>query len=95
MKLIDLNTYNVISTFEHDQLLCNTNISRAGFSSNGKYAAVGSKNGSLIIMNVNANGLELEEIYKEHVDNVIAVDWAPEGNRLASIDTGGLLMIWE
>lgn len=95
IKLLDMISYQNIATFEHDQLLNANNSQRACISSNGKYGVAGSKNGAVVIMQLNPQNIELEEIYTEHVASVITCEWQPDGQKFASYDTAGTLIIWE
>ena len=95
VKLIDMATYRVLSTFEHEDYLNGSNTSRAAIASNGKYGVLGSKNGAVIIFEQDKYELTLEEVYSEnHGGSVNGVAWSKEGV-MASIDSDGLLLIWE
>lgn len=96
LKLVDLTTYKVLSSFEEDSFLNSSNTNRASIASNGKYGVVGSRNGSIIIFSLMGNEIELEEIYEDqHVETVNAVKWQPDGKNFASVDSGGSLIVWE
>ena len=95
-KLLDVRTYQCIDTFEHDLFVNSSNTLRASISANGKYGVFGSRNGTVLIVNISQAGIRFEEAFEEkHFEMVQAVQWQPDGNKFASIDTGGNLMIWE
>lgn len=66
-----------------------------GISPGGRYAAVGSKNGALVIFDLIEGKVE-EYFDKEHTTSVVGCAWQKRGgSRIASIDSIGNLFIWE
>lgn len=96
LKLIDLNTYKVIDTFEHDSFLNPSNVNRACVSTNGKFGAVGSRNGTLVVFEITPHGFRFEEAYEDlHIESINSVRWQPDGPHMASVDASGMMIIWE
>lgn len=64
-------------------------------SSGGKYAAVGSKSGKLVLFCIDTG--EVEEIYaNEHTTSIVGCDWSKRDcNKIATIDSIGNLFIWD
>lgn len=95
LKLIDVRTFKVLSTLECDEYTNGHDCNTASISPNGRYVAVGSKKGSLIIFNIQDK--EVEEVYdKEHTTSIVGCSWQKRGgSRIATIDSLGNLFIWE
>ena len=85
----------VVSTFEDEEYINGHDCNTAAISYNGRFAAVGSKKGSLVIFNIDKN--EVEEVYdKEHTTSIIGCSWQKRGgSKIATIDSLGNLFIWE
>ena len=67
VKLFDAKHFEEISVFEHEEYINGDKTSRSCVSPNGDYAVIGSKNGSVIVLKIAYDGLQLEEIYQgEH-----------------------------
>ena len=49
LKLVDLNTFETVCTFENDAYLNSSNYNRACVSPNSKYGVAGSRNGSVVV----------------------------------------------
>lgn len=78
LKLIDVRKYEEICSFEHDLYINGSNTNKATLNSNGKYGAVGSKQGNVIIFEVKGETMEIEEIYQDfHTSCVNAIEWQP------------------
>ena len=74
MELVDLRTFKCVTTFEHDNYINGTSTNNVSVSCNGTYAAVGSKNGNLLIFNIPKG--ELEEMYtNEHTNTIVGCAW--------------------
>lgn len=95
IKLIDLRTFSVVCSFEHEKFFNSTDTNSIAVSCNGAYAAVGSKNGNLLIFNLHKE--ELEEMFEgEHTNRIVGCAWQRKnGNKIATIDAIGNLFIWE
>jgi len=61
IKITDFYSYKTLATIEHPYLVVPSAGCTLDISSNGKYVAVGSSNGSILIFNLTT--FELEEIY--------------------------------
>jgi autophagy-related protein 16 len=95
VKLIDIRTFNVLQTFENENYYNSNDTNQLGVSPTGKYIALGSKNGKLLIVNIQDN--EVEEIFeREHTSPIVGCDWSKKGgSRVASIDSIGNLFVWD
>ena len=74
MKLVDVRTFNVVKTFEDDSFYNGQDYNTASLSHKATYAAAGSKNGNLVIFDINSG--EVEEVYsKEHTTSIVGCAW--------------------
>ena len=64
LKVIDLRTMSVKATLVSDSLRVGADYCRASLSPDGRYAMVGSSDGSLLIFDVNAQ--KIEKVLKQH-----------------------------
>lgn len=92
LKLIDLRTYQIISTFKNDGFKVPFDYSRACFSPDGQYVMCGTYEGSIFIWNAKTN--VLEKVLKEHKNPVIATAWNPNGNMILSCDRNKKVVLW-
>ncbi|XP_050304007.1 autophagy-related protein 16-1 isoform X2 [Anthonomus grandis grandis] len=92
LELIDLRMNQVVTTYNCDGFKVGCDWSRATFSPDGQYVAVGSSDGSVYIWGV-TNG-KIETILKEHGSAVTATAWHPFGNFLATVDRTKRSVIW-
>ena len=62
----------------------------------GRWVALGSKNGKLIIMDIEKRSGEVEEIFdKPHAGHqIVSVDWSRRTSKVASVDNKGNLVVW-
>ncbi|XP_057655059.1 autophagy-related protein 16-1 [Diorhabda carinulata] len=92
LKLLDLRMNQVVTLFACDGFKVGCDYSRATFSPDGQYVAVGSADGSVYIWGVNS--AKVETILKEHGSAVTATSWNPFGNFLATVDRSRRAVIW-
>ncbi|XP_066251235.1 autophagy-related protein 16-1 isoform X3 [Euwallacea similis] len=101
LKLIDLRMNQVVKSFSHEGFKVGCDWSRATFSPDGQYAAVGSSEGSIFIWGVSSG--KVESILKDHGSTsiglfsrsaVTATSWHPFGTFLASVDRSKKAVIW-
>lgn len=92
LKLLDLRMNQVVSLFSCDGFKVGCDYSRATFSPDGQFVAVGSSDGSLYIWGVAST--KVETILKEHGAAVTATSWNPFGSFLASVDRTRKAVIW-
>jgi autophagy-related protein 16-1 len=96
VKLIDVKQFEEISMFEHENYLNGSKTSRSCISPTGDYAVIGSKNGSVIILKLKFDEIELEEIYNgEHSSWVSIWNWQPSGGSFSTADVKGNFIIWQ
>lgn len=96
IKLIDVKQFEEISMFEHEQYLNGNKTSRSGISPNGDYAVIGSKNGSVIVIKLGLDEIQLEEIYTgEHNSCINVCTWQPSGGSFTTADSTGNFIIWQ
>ncbi|CAF1165549.1 unnamed protein product [Adineta steineri] len=93
LKLIDLRQNNVIYTFNHDHFQVSTDTTKAILSPDGRYACVGSQDGSIIIWNT-TNGICEKVLLKNHTTMVTSVAWHPEGRYVASCEKHRRVILW-
>ena len=95
IKIIDTRMFEVVRTIESDNFTNSADTNHLGVSPTGRFAAVGSKNGSLIIVDIYSG--EVEEVFeKEHTTSIVSCDWAKRGGgKVATIDNIGNLFLWE
>jgi autophagy-related protein 16 len=96
IKLIDVRQFEEISTFDNENYINGSRTSRSCISPAGDYAVVGSKNGSVIVLKLKFDELELEEIYNgEHSSCVSIWSWQPSGGSFSTADVQGNFIIWQ
>ncbi|XP_058791192.1 autophagy-related protein 16-1 isoform X3 [Phymastichus coffea] len=92
LKLLDLRMKMIVVSFSADGFKVGCDWTRAAFSPDGQYAAVGSSDGSIFIWSVVTS--KIETVLKDHTDAVTAVSWYPHGTYLASVDRAKWATIW-
>ncbi|KAK8400462.1 hypothetical protein O3P69_003253 [Scylla paramamosain] len=92
LKILDLRKNHVIHTFTGDGFHVGADYTRATFSPDATYVAVGSGDGALYIWNVNT--AKLEKTLREHTSCVVACTWHPSGKSLVSCDRGKKVIAW-
>ncbi|XP_011064186.1 PREDICTED: autophagy-related protein 16-1 isoform X2 [Acromyrmex echinatior] len=92
VKLIDLRMKKIVGSFSADGFKVGFDWTRAVFSPDGQYIAVGSADGSVFIWSIATNAIET--ILKEHTAGVTAVSWHPHGTYLASVDRAKTVTVW-
>ena len=96
IKLIDIRYFDEICMFESDHYVNGSNTSRSAVSPSGDYAVIGSNNGSVIVLKLLNDEVEIEEIYnKEHISWVNTCAWQPTGGSFATADNKGCMLIWQ
>jgi WD40 repeat protein len=93
IKISDFYSQKTIAEIEHHELFLPSAACHFSISSNGKYLAVGSSNGSVLLFDMKAR--QVEEIYQEHQKAVLSCAWDSWSSKLASIDTAGNIFVWE
>nr|XP_012230805.1 PREDICTED: autophagy-related protein 16-1 isoform X2 [Linepithema humile] len=92
VKLIDLRMKKIVGSFSGDGFKVGFDWTRAAFSPDGQYIAVGSADGSVFIWSIATN--MIETILKGHAAAVTAVSWHPHGMYLASVDRAKTVTVW-
>ncbi|XP_046672623.1 autophagy-related protein 16-1 isoform X4 [Homalodisca vitripennis] len=93
LRVLDLRMNQIVGTFGHDGFKVGCDWSRAVFSSEGQYVAVGSVDGSIFIWEVATQ--KVQQILRDnHSSPVTAVAWHPYGNLLASVDRSRRTVVW-
>lgn len=95
LKIIDTRMFEVVRTIENENYTNSTDTNHIGVSPTGRYVAVGSRNGSLLVIETYSG--DVEEIFKkEHTTAIVSCAWAKRGGgRVATIDNIGNLFLWE
>ena len=96
IKVIDIRTLKVLNTYENENYYNSNDTSQIGVSPSGRYIALGSKNGKLIIMDILKDEGVVENIFdkQHHSCAIVSVDWSRRTSRIASVDTKGNLLVW-
>ncbi|XP_057302347.1 autophagy-related protein 16-1-like [Hydractinia symbiolongicarpus] len=92
LKLIDLRTSQIVSTYKTDGFKVAFDYTRACFSPDGQYVMCGAYDGSVFVWNTKTN--HLEKILKEHKNAVVATAWHPNGTCLLSCDKNKHVVLW-
>ncbi|XP_049821111.1 autophagy-related protein 16-1 isoform X2 [Aethina tumida] len=92
LKLLDLRMNQIVTSFSSEGFKVGCDWSRATFSPDGQYVAVGSADGGVYIWNVVSS--KNETILKDHGSAVTATGWHPYGTFLASVDRSKKAIIW-
>ncbi|XP_029171189.1 autophagy-related protein 16-1 isoform X2 [Nylanderia fulva] len=92
VKLIDLRMKKIVGSFSADGFKVGFDWTRAAFSPDGQYIAVGSADGSVFIWSIATN--MIETTLKGHTAAVTAVSWHPHGTYLASVDRAKTVTVW-
>ncbi|XP_012529083.1 autophagy-related protein 16-1 isoform X2 [Monomorium pharaonis] len=92
LKLIDLRMKKIVGSYSADGFKVGFDWTRAAFSPDGQYIAVGSADGSVFIWSIVTN--MIETILKGHTTAVTAVSWHPHGTYLASVDRAKTVTVW-
>lgn len=92
LKMLDLRMNTIVCSFTADGFKVGCDFTRAAFSPDAHYIAVGAADGSVYIWNVDTN--KVEHILKEHQSAVTAVSWHPYGSFLLSVDRAKTAVVW-
>ncbi|KAJ8979204.1 hypothetical protein NQ317_016839 [Molorchus minor] len=92
LKLLDLRMNQVVVVFSCESFKVGCDWTRATFSPDGQYIAVGSADGSVYIWGVAS--AKVEKVLKEHTSSVTATAWCPYAAYLASVDRSRKAIIW-
>ena len=92
LKIIDLRTYQIVSTLKSEGFRVAFDYTRACFSPDGQYVMCGAHDGSVYIWNAKTN--VLEKVLKEHKTAVVATAWHPTGTLLLSSDRNKHIVLW-
>ena len=94
VKLVDVRMFKVAQTYENELWSCYCETSAVGISPRGKYLALPSRTGKMIVLNRDNNTVE-DVFDKEHKSNaIVSVDWSSRTSKVASIDTKGNVILW-
>lgn len=94
IKVIDIRMYKVLNTYENENYYNSNDTSQIGVSPSGRYLALGSKNGKLIIMDILKDEGVVDNIFDKHSCAIVSVDWSRRTSCIASVDTKGNLLVW-
>ena len=94
MTKVDLLTMKIVSTFESNQYVSPGFSSHIALSPSKNFGALGSRNGSIIMINTNTNKEE-EVLTDEHMKSPVICTWSSYENRFASADKAGNLFTWK
>lgn len=95
VKLVDVRMLKVVKTYEHENYYNTSDTSQIGVSPAGRYLALGSKNGKLIVIDLQREGAVEDSFDKQHQGcPIVSVDWSRRTSRLASVDQKGNIFVW-
>ncbi|XP_075747168.1 autophagy-related 16 isoform X1 [Rhipicephalus microplus] len=92
IKLLDVRMNQVLISFQDDNFKVACDWTRAKFSPDASYVAVGSHDGTLFIWNTQT--AKLEKKLKEMSSPIIACSWNLRGDYIASSDRDKRVCIW-
>ncbi|KAH9371409.1 hypothetical protein HPB48_022275 [Haemaphysalis longicornis] len=92
VKLLDVRMNQVLVSFGDDNFKVAFDWTRAKFSPDSSYVAVGSQDGTLFIWNTQTG--KLEKKLKEMSSAIIACSWSPNGEYIASSDRDKRVCVW-
>ncbi|XP_050042561.1 autophagy-related protein 16-1 isoform X2 [Dermacentor andersoni] len=92
LKLLDVRMNQVLVSFQDDSFKVACDWTRAKFSPDASYVAVGSHDGTLFIWNTQT--AKLEKKLKEMSSPIIACSWNPSGDYIASSDRDKRICVW-
>ncbi|CAF2817625.1 unnamed protein product [Rotaria sp. Silwood2] len=93
LKLIDLRQNKTVYTFKHDNFKVSTDTNKAVLSPDGRYACVGSHDGSLVVWNMENKHCE-NVLKNKHNTMVTSVAWQPDGKYVASCEKHRQVILW-
>ncbi|CAF0785653.1 unnamed protein product [Rotaria sordida] len=93
LKLIDLRQNKTIYTFKHDNFKVSTDTNKAVLSPDGRYACVGSQDGSLVVWNMDNQHCE-NVLKQKHNTMVTSIAWQPDGKYVASCEKHRQVILW-
>lgn len=95
LKIVDIRTFEVRSTFKHEEYRNGLNWNRACISPDGVYVAAGSVDGMVCIWNTLTNKLE-KTLSGAHSSPIACCAWSPTGGQLATAgDKDKLVVLWD
>ena len=84
-----------VVTLEHQDLNIPATSGKFALAASGKYLGIGGTNGSLFLFDLEKKEFE-EEFAGSHTTCVFGADWdQSHSSRVATIDSLGMLFIWE
>ncbi|XP_077513347.1 autophagy-related 16 isoform X3 [Amblyomma americanum] len=92
VKLLDVRMNQVLVGFQDDNFKVACDWTRAKFSPDSSYVAVGSHDGTLFIWNTQT--AKLEKKLKEMSSPIIACSWSASGDYIASCDRDKRVSVW-
>lgn len=92
VKLLDVRMNQVLVSFGDDNFKVAFDWTRAKFSPDSSYVAVGSQDGTLFIWNTQTG--KLEKKLKEMSSAIIACSWSSNGEYIASSDRDKRVCVW-
>jgi autophagy-related protein 16 len=95
LKLVDIRTHEVIVTMKNENYRNGLSWTRACLSPDGRYAAAGSMDGTLVVWNT-LNGKTEKTISKAHESAISACAWNPLGAQFASAgEKDKTVILWD
>ena len=95
IKITEIRTMQTVATLEHQDLNIPATAGKFALAASGKYLAIGGTNGSLFVFDLEKREFE-EEFSGNHTTSIFGADWDQSHvSRVATIDSMGMLFIWE
>ncbi|KAM3875090.1 ATG16 autophagy related 16-like 2 [Diretmus argenteus] len=93
LQLVDLRRSNTRICFRAEGFKCGSDSTKAVFSPDGNFLAVGSADGAVYVWNVASGNLE-SRLPDQHSSSISAVAWSLSGEYVVSVDKSRRAVLW-
>jgi len=98
VRIVDIRMMKVLHAYESEHYYSSSDNTQVAVSPAGRFVALGSRNGKLIIYDMEKDGGTgaVDKVFeKQHSGNTITgVDWSRRTSKVATIDSKGNLLVW-
>ena len=88
LVIVDLETKSILHKFDEGR-----DVVAIAWSKDGRFLAYAMENGEIKIRETGS--FDVVDIYQGHTGRVLAIDWSPDGKRLASGGLDKALRLWD